>query len=385
MGAVAPIREILESVEAAQLEEAIQDEVAVLSGSIKRFVQEIEETANQLMQIANDSDERLRLRDVQLRSEAEPVRTSLDQTERGLGAVTAELRDLDAQLDRLASVEVQLRELQSQEHRTLAERQFVLEVLEDAGETLFDLRHRAARSITDKLDHRVQISVRHLADTAAFRRALSELLQGSGLKYNVLSEALSTSVLPFTLLRYVEQGDIDGLSQASGLPQDRAARIIAALSGGSALSRIAGTKLDDSVDFRLQDGAVLKSAGELSTGQKCAVTMPIVLTDPSRIVILDQPEDHLDNQFLVERVITNLIARSDAEAQTIVATHNPNIPVIGSAVQVASLASDGTHGVVDAEGPFDSAAVVKVITSLMEGGRRAFDQRAEFYAKHRDP
>lgn len=383
--ALNPLLDIIGAAEAesVNVESPIRGEVAQLVATVKGYVQGIDEAANHLERLSTGSLERLQVADVRLRAEAEPVRTSLDQAEKGLGAITAELRDLDAQLDRLSSAELELEDLQVQEQRTLAERQLVQETLEDYAERLFDARDRAARSITDKLDHRVQIAVRHLADTNAYRRTISELLQGSGLQYNALAEVLSTSTLPLALLRYVEQGDVDGLSQTSGLVADRALRVLAALNSGASLTRIAATTLNDSVDFRLQDGAALKSAAELSTGQKCAVTMPIVLTDTSRIVILDQPEDHLDNQFLVERVVTSLIARSEAGAQTIVATHNPNIPVLGSAIQVASLASDGTHGQVEAQGPFDAPAVVKVITSLMEGGRRAFDQRAEFYAAHR--
>lgn len=380
--AVTPVRDIVLRIETARVESSIQDEVSRLARAIEEALDEIVQASERLDSISTGSSNRLQREDVQLRAAAEPVRTSLDQTEKGLGAVTAELRDLEAQLARLATVESELGDLESEEKRVLSERQLLQERLEETVENIFDARDKAARSITAQLDHRVHISVRHLADTNTFRRTLVELLQGSGLKYNVIADALATTVLPSALLRYVEQSDNEGLSAASGLPQDRASRVIAALDDGRALSQIAASNLNDSVDFSLQDGAVLKSVGQLSTGQKCAVTMPIVLTDTHRIVILDQPEDHLDNQFLVKRIVTSLTRRSNAGAQTIVATHNPNIPVLGGAGQVVSLASDGTRGAVDAVGPFDSQAIVRVITTLMEGGRGAFERRATFYATH---
>lgn len=381
-GAAVPAREAAARLATLGVETAIKGEVERLGSAIEQALEEVTAAAERLERLALASRDRLAQEDLRLRSEAEPVRTSLDQLERGLGAITAELRDLETQITRLDSFERDLRELERLEQVLLSERQTAQELLEDASEHVFDARDRAARSITEQLDHSVQISVRHFADTNAYRRALVNLLQGSGLKYTALADTLASATLPSALLRYVEQADADGLAEAVGVPLDRATRIIGALDDPEALSTIAAATLMDSVDFRLQDGATVKSAAQLSTGQKCAVTLPIVLTDPERVVILDQPEDHLDNQFLVDRIVTSLAARTNAGAQSIVATHNPNIPVLGGAAQVAHLSSDGSQGLVDVRGPFDAPQVVGVITTLMEGGRRAFELRARFYADH---
>ncbi|MFC4613582.1 AAA family ATPase [Cellulomonas algicola] len=380
--ATAPAREAAARMVDLPIEAAIRGEVDRLAGTIEQALEEVSAAAERLERLSVGSSNRLAQEDLRLRAEAEPVRASLDQLERGLGAITAELRDLEVQITRLDSVERELLELEGLERRVLAERQTAQEVLEDAAELIFDARDRAARSITDQLDHRVQIAVRHFADTSAYRRTLADLLQGSGLKYSALADSLASATLPSALLRYVEQRDVDGLAEVAGVPLDRATRIIVALDKPEALSSIAAATLRDAVDFRLQDGATVKSAAQLSTGQKCAVTLPIVLTDPERIVILDQPEDHLDNQFLVDRIVTSLAARTTAGAQSIVATHNPNIPVLGGAAQVAHLSSDGSQGLVDVKGAFDAPSVVRVITTLMEGGRRAFQLRARFYAEH---
>ncbi|MDM8083317.1 AAA family ATPase [Cellulomonas cellasea] len=381
-GATAPAREVVTRLVDLSVEATIKGEVERLADAIEQSLEEVAAAADRLERLSVGSTARLTQEDLRLRAEAEPVRTNLDQLERGLGAITAELRDLEAQITRLDSVEHDLRELERLERLELAGRQTAQEVLEDASERVFDARNRAARSITEQLDHRVQIAVRHFADTNAYRRTLVELLQGTGLKYNALADSLASATLPSALLRYVEQGDAGGLAESASIPLDRATRIIVALDNREALSSIAAASLMDSVDFRLQDGATVKSAAQLSTGQKCAVTLPIVLTDPERIVILDQPEDHLDNQFLVDRIVTSLVARTNDGAQSIVATHNPNIPVLGGATQVAHLSSDGSQGLVDVKGPFDALPVVQVITTLMEGGRRAFELRARFYADH---
>jgi hypothetical protein len=95
---------------------------------------------------------------------------------------------------------------------------------------------------------------------------------------------------------------------------------------------------------------------------------------------LDQPEDHLDNAFVVGTLVKAIRARGGS-AQTIIATHNPNIPVLGNADFVAHLESDGDRCFVQVTGALDDVAVVNSITNIMEGGREAFQRRAAFYAE----
>ena len=161
---------------------------------------------------------------------------------------------------------------------------------------------------------------------------------------------------------------------------ERAARALGELQSSEALQSLATTALRDRVDFLLREGSTVKPVDELSTGQKCAVTLPIVLTELTRSLLLDQPEDHLDNAFLVHRVIKGLLERRTSKAQTIVITHNPNIPVLGSADQVVVLSSDGRRGQIVESGNFSDVPSVETITKLMEGGRQAFQDRAQFYS-----
>lgn len=349
------------------LEMAATDIRGVISGFSERALQEAVSS---------------RESELSLRAQAEPLRAELEEAEQGLGSTTAQLRNIDAQLAKLNELEQEAAH-GDREIRALDERRAgLLTLAEDASEQLFGARSRAAREITEALSHRVQVTVQHLGDTADFADVLSASLQGSGLKYGALSESLSRDVLPVLLLRYVEDNDVEGFAAAAGLPPSRAERVLSALRTEDGVAGIARTHLEDEVDFKLQDGSQLKSASELSTGQKCAATLPIVLTDNSRLVILDQPEDHLDNLFLVSTVVFSLVHRADEGAQTIVATHNPNIPVLGSATQVAYFKSDGVNGALAAVGPYDAADIVSVITNLMEGGQQAFDARAEFYRSH---
>jgi ABC-type cobalamin/Fe3+-siderophores transport system ATPase subunit len=131
--------------------------------------------------------------------------------------------------------------------------------------------------------------------------------------------------------------------------------------------------------IELLDGPDYKGIDFLSMGQRCTVVLPIVLQHTERVIVLDQPEDHLDNAFVVGTLVKALVARSQG-AQTIIATHNPNIPVLGNAAQVMQLDSDGSRCFVRSAGSINTRRIVDAICTIMEGGREAFAKRAEFYA-----
>lgn len=319
-----------------------------------------------------------------LRVQAEPIRASLETAEVGLGQITARLRNIEAELAQLTRMGTLLQEHETRLTTIQGERASLLDEYEAWQESLYEARQRVAAEVSDQLENRAVLIVEHLSDSTAFQDTLVTLLQGSGLHYRSVVEKVATAILPRQLLTYVEDGGAEPLALASGISADRASKVIAHLSNSDSLTILAKATLDDRVDFLLREGAIEKSVERLSTGQKCAVTLPIVLTEPERILILDQPEDHLDNAYLVNHVVKALEERSQRPSQTLVATHNANIPVLGSAPMVISLDSDGTRGFISNKGPFDDDAIVSVITSLMEGGRQAFERRAEFYAAHGD-
>jgi len=68
-----------------------------------------------------------------------------------------------------------------------------------------------------------------------------------------------------------------------------------------------------------------------------------------------------------------------ANGQLLFSTHNANIPVLGAADFVVQLGSDGRRGFPMASGGLADAQVVHAISSVMEGGAAAFQQRANFY------
>jgi len=145
--------------------------------------------------------------------------------------------------------------------------------------------------------------------------------------------------------------------------------------------------LDDLPEIRLNDrptdpGSEPRPLSELSPGQRCSAILPILLLSGDYPLVIDQPEDNLDNR-LIRQVIVNILAAMKLKRQVIIATHNPNLPVLGDVEQCVVLQASGRDlSTVVATGNLDSPDVSRYITDIMEGGREAFQYRQSVYQSH---
>jgi DNA repair ATPase RecN len=115
-----------------------------------------------------------------------------------------------------------------------------------------------------------------------------------------------------------------------------------------------------------------------SPGQRCSAMLPIVTLTSDAPIIIDQPEDNLDNR-LVSKAVFKILSKLKETRQIIVATHNPNILVSGDAEQVIVLNSEGE---VANFGSIDDPDIVHDVIEIMEGGREAFTRRQRRYSSH---
>lgn len=115
-----------------------------------------------------------------------------------------------------------------------------------------------------------------------------------------------------------------------------------------------------------------------SLGQRASALILFILSQKENdVIIIDQPEDDLDNQTIYEDVI-KLIRTLKSRVQFIFATHNPNIPVLGDAELVHSC-SFADNLITIQSGSVDDTSTQKIIIDIMEGGKEAFKRRKEIY------
>ena len=122
------------------------------------------------------------------------------------------------------------------------------------------------------------------------------------------------------------------------------------------------------------DGRNFRPIEEGSPGQKTAALLAFLLSYGDEPLILDQPEDDLDNHLIYELIVTQL-RDVKRRRQVIVVTHNPNIVVNGDAELVVALAARSGETHKECEGSLQEKQVRDTICDVMEGGREAFDQR----------
>ncbi|MDB5318817.1 MAG: protein putative AbiEii toxin, Type system [Phycisphaerales bacterium] len=135
-------------------------------------------------------------------------------------------------------------------------------------------------------------------------------------------------------------------------------------------------------DRPVEAGSSLRPLETLSPGQRCSAILPILLLNGSCPLVIDQPEDNLDNR-LIRQVIVNILASIKLRRQVIVATHNPNLPVLGDVERATVLrAVRDTECEIRAAGDLGESDVVRYITDIMEGGREAFQYRQTIYQAH---
>nr|MBP6809353.1 hypothetical protein [Chromatiaceae bacterium] len=122
-----------------------------------------------------------------------------------------------------------------------------------------------------------------------------------------------------------------------------------------------------------------KDLEALSGGRRVAVLLSLILeSDDPTPLLVDQPEDELDNRFLNETIIPAL-HRLKGKRQVVFATHNANLVVNGDADQVIALEADAEHGRVYAAGAIEDEAIRSAIVRTLDGGAEAFRLRRKKY------
>lgn len=141
--------------------------------------------------------------------------------------------------------------------------------------------------------------------------------------------------------------------------------------------------LDDLLTFKVDNKIVIeyngKSLDKHSLGQRASALILFLLAQKENdVLIIDQPEDDLDNQTIYDEVIKEL-KKIKGNMQFIFATHNANIPVLGDSEKVIACSYDEKKIAVHS-GTIDNHQTQRFIVNIMEGGDEAFNRRKNIYS-----
>jgi hypothetical protein len=288
---------------------------------------------------------------------------------------------LEQQVARLQGLEEQRLEMKA-ELQTLFERRKSLKATHILmRDQIATLREEVASELQREAGDRVRIRIMRNADHLAYQQMLVDALRGARVRNHDEILVALMQLRPEQLAQLIQVNDCATFEELTSFGRERSRKILDAFRDSIDPLALEVIAIEDRVGIELNVSSVgapnFKDASDLSRGQKCTALLPILLARRDSPLIIDQPEDNLDNHFIFETVV-NAVQRLKRRRQMIFITHNANIPVLADADLVLVMNSDGRVGVVEKSGTVDECR--EQIIDLLEGGREAFQLRSQRYA-----
>jgi len=247
------------------------------------------------------------------------------------------------------------------------------------------LRRQRAGEIAELVRGRLRLTVEFKGQKGDFRKRLSSLLRGSRLTEEAIASLVAPDAMDGIALAEAAHAGLEEVKSKFGLTPGMAERLVDWLtSEESRIFELQTLIPADALQVELKVGDEYRPLERLSAGQQATAILLLLFALEGRILVLDQPEDDLDNRFVYEDIVQILRGQKGLKdqkrrRQVIAATHNPNIPVLGDAELVLALEVREGRAYVVGRASIDSMPVRELIESIMEGGRDAFRRRAEKY------
>jgi energy-coupling factor transporter ATP-binding protein EcfA2 len=255
---------------------------------------------------------------------------------------------------------------------------------EDLKVAEFRAIEKAAKKVNKKLDKQVRVKVSFCGDREPLFDVLRERIGGRlSEAIAILSERDDLSLPEFVAI--CRKGAA-GLQNKFNITLDQARRISEAEE--EVFMEFEELDLPHTTIMELNIGSpdreVWKQMKDLSTGQKATTILLLLLLESDAPLIIDQPEDDLDNFFIAEGIVPK-IREEKRKRQFIFSTHNANIPVLGDAELIVGLRAIGEaeegHGEIPMEwmDSIDNKNVRLNVEEILEGGKEAFEIRRAKY------
>jgi hypothetical protein len=242
----------------------------------------------------------------------------------------------------------------------------------------------AARKVSRRLADRVRVRVQQNCDLGDLETALRGKITGN---INQPLERLRArdSLGLSDLAEHIRQG-AQTLVTIYGFSQLGAEKVA---QGGSVLAlEVEECELPAEAILELNVAASnnpnWKALDDLSTGQKATAVLLLLLLESDAPLIVDQPEDDLDNRFIADSIVPAMRVEK-RRRQFIFSSHNANIPVLGDAEQIVGLTPivDGglERTILDDKlcGSIDVTTIKELVKDVLEGGQKAFTTRRDKY------
>jgi len=343
------------------------------------------------------------------------LETAITEHSAAYQACIAESAKNQKQLEEIQSLNKQLKDSEAAQIALESERTTLDAALSEQGDgpmkqLLASLRERGdilekqCGQIFEQAQHGFRPVLRRLGDVREIRAAITEIIEGRNVKdseqkISDLSYAVTGAENPVTKWQELiaELDTLIGSREAATLPSTPilsaagfTSANIESLRKGLPQDTLENSRffnIHDRIEFEFKRG--IKADGtenfvpfiSASPGQQATCLLETLLSQDGAPLLIDQPEEDLDNeqiQSVSERIMTTKSLR-----QLLFVSHNANVVVNGDSELVACFKyrdqNNNSAGLISPVGSIDCEPVRETITSVMEGGKRAFELRREKY------
>ena len=349
-----------------------------LTQQLGQLEQLVQTTSIQLLPIQQTLIEKQKDEEGHLENAFKEIPASQGKTGRQIGV---EYQALLKQIEQIRPKQITLQNRQAQIDELYSQRKKLLLELDQHTTARASSMQKSVTRLNRKLDQKVKLTLQPEGNRQPLVDFLNTCsLEGVGLKR--LAWVLEQEFSPANLAATIRDGETE-LERKFSIPNSVVRALIHLPE--QKLLEIEELLLPDTMTIELnvthgERDAIFRPIDDLSTGQQCTAVLHLLLLDNQDPLILDQPEDNLDNAFIAERIVAEL-RRAKLSRQFLFATHNANIPVFGDAEWIGVLSVQDNKGMIlpDQQGAIDVPKVQELAADILEGGKSAFNQRREKY------
>lgn len=218
--------------------------------------------------------------------------------------------------------------------------------------------------------------------TAEFESFIQDKMHGTYLQDNLI-ENLCGRITPSELADLVLERNYEKIAARAKISTEWAEKIVDKLCYWNILFELQALAKQPKPIITVRNKATPPKeipVRQLSDGQRHTILLTIAMLAESNVpLVIDQPEDDLDNAFIFSSIVTTLRAIKESR-QVILVTHNANIAVLGDSELILPMYRENDYGKIKDRGSIDTGATKRCVLDILEGGEAAFLRRKEMYS-----
>jgi hypothetical protein len=309
-----------------------------------------------------------------------------DLRTKGLAGNIAELQQLLRQKESVGREITLVEQRRSELEQCREQRNILLADLTQARANMAKRRKAQLRNINQNLsttikDYTVFVRYDDTGITDEFREFMEDKMTGSYLQDQTIGQVCDR-ITPCDLAIWVLGRENARIASTAGISLDWAEQVVKRLSYWNFLFELQVLAKPPKPIITVRTRSTPPKdipVCQLSDGQRHTILLTIAMLAESNVpLVIDQPEDDLDNAFIFSSIVATLRAIKERR-QVILVTHNANIAVLGDSELLLPMHRENDCGKATERGSIDREGTKQSVQDILEGGRAAFLRRKEIY------